>query len=132
MSHIAIHFLTPAEDFEDAISRTEEYLEVESCFYDRYKVLRERSGYLPDMMETICGLKDGPDSITLAETYLAEAEASKLNGCLDEAGYCYRHAGLLYEGALSRDMPIYNIDSFDYSVPLETGGWFVITVYFQL
>jgi hypothetical protein len=132
MPHITIHFLTQAEDFEDAISRTEEYLESESDFYESYEVLRKESGWLPDLMDKVNRLLDRPDSITRAETYLAEAEVKKRIGDFGSAGYCYRRAGLLYEGALTQDMPVYNIDSFDYAIPFETRGWFAIAVYFEL
>jgi hypothetical protein len=132
MGHIIINFLILAEDFEDAIGRVEGFLEGEKGFYDSYEVLRKQSGYLPDMMDVICKLRNGPDSVTLAETCLADAKIQKEAGCFGQAGYDYRRAGLLYEGALTQDMPIYNIDSFDYSVPLDTGGWFAIAVNFHL
>jgi hypothetical protein len=128
MAHILIHFLTTAEDIEDAISRVETFLEGERGFYASYEVLRKESGALTDMMETICKLRNGPDSITLAERFLADAEARKNEGCFGQAGYYYRRAGLLYEGALTHDIPVYNIESFDYVIPCETSGWFCVVV----
>jgi hypothetical protein len=131
MSNLTIRFLTPAEDFEDAISRVEDHLECEKYFYDAYDILRNKSGALAEKMSDICELRTGPDSITFAETYLAKAETHKKESRFDEAGYCYIRAGLLYKGALTSDMPVYNIESHDYAIPHDTRGWFVITADFH-
>jgi hypothetical protein len=132
MSHITIYFLTPAEDFEDAISRVETHLECEKEFADGFDILRNKSGTLVEKMNTLCNLRSGQDSITLAEKYLADAETRKQEGFFGQAGHYYHCAGLLYEGALTQDMPVYNIDSFDYAIPLDTRGWFCIAAYFYL
>jgi hypothetical protein len=132
MSHITICFLTPVEDFDNAISRVETYLECEKSFADGFDILRNESGTLAEKMDAICKLRSGPDSTTLAEKYLAEAENMKQKGYFGQAGYHYIRAGLLYEGALTQDMPVYNIDSFDYAIPFDSEGWFCIVVYFYL
>jgi hypothetical protein len=132
MSHTTIYFLTKADTIEGAINGTEKYLDGESYFYESYEVLRYQSGWLSDIANDKKWLTDRPDSTKIAECYLAEADANRLNGKLETAGYCYRHAALLYDKALTYDMPIYNIDSYDYEIPWEVEGWFAIAVYLYL
>jgi hypothetical protein len=131
MSHIIISFLTPAEDFEDAISRVETHLECEKGFADGFDILRNESGTLAEKADSL-SLRSVADSMALAEKYLADAEIKKQEGRFREAGHYYQCAGLLYEGALTQDMPVYNIDSFDYAIPFNHEGWFCVAVYFYL
>jgi hypothetical protein len=129
--HFTIHFLTPAEDFEDAISRVEDNLDYEQDFYDNYEVLRNDSGSLDEKMDELAKIPNLKDSISQAEEYLRKAEASKRESDFKTTGYLYRCAGALYEGSLTEDRPIYNIDSHDYQIPFDTRGWFSIAVQFN-
>jgi hypothetical protein len=129
--YLAIHFLTPAEDFEDAISRVEDNLDYGRDFYDNYEVLRGDSGSLDEKLDALSALLNGKGAIARAESYLAKAEESKAASDFITAGYCYRCAGALYGGSLTDDMPLYNIHSRDYQIPLDTRGWFSIAVKFS-
>ncbi|GHU27800.1 hypothetical protein FACS1894172_02800 [Spirochaetia bacterium] len=129
--HVEIYLLTPAEDYADAKSRVEWYLENET-FYDHYTVLKEKSDSLEEKRAELIELREKYDCRKLADDYLAMAEEQKVAGNMSMAGYYYRRAGSLYEELLTDATVIYNIDFTDYSIPDDTHGWFAIAVDFHV
>jgi hypothetical protein len=129
--HVTIRLLTPAEDVDDAISMVEGYLETET-FYDYYTTLKEESGSLESQVSKLREKQQEYDCEKLATEYLAKAQELMAKGNRSMAGFYYRRAGALYEELLNDDAVVYNIDSYDYTIPEQTQGWFVVAVDFHV
>jgi hypothetical protein len=135
--HTTIYFLTTANDLDDAASRIEGYLETEH-FFDYYTVLKAQAGTLEEKRTELLEWQKQYDWKKAADEEYAKAEALKAEGNLSWAGYHYRKAGSLYEQLLIDDAAVYNIDSYDYTIPDENVGevnsepWFCIPVDFHV
>jgi hypothetical protein len=135
--HTQIYFITPASGLDDAISRVEGYLETEN-FYDYYNVLKNGCGTLESKRSELLEWEKKYDWKKTADGFFAIAEELKGKGNLVTAGYYYRLAGSLYEGLLTSDTAIYNIDSYNYEIPESDNGlvndekWFTVPVDFHV
>jgi hypothetical protein len=135
--HITITFITTAADIDDAISKVDGYLETES-FYDYYNTLDDEAGTLDAKRAALLELQETYDCRGKADEFYKTAEDLKAKGNLYSAGYYYRKAGALYEGLLTDDVVIYNIDTYNYEIPTDNTGlingesWFVVPVDFHI
>jgi hypothetical protein len=135
--HTLIYILTTANDIADAVSRVEGYLETEH-FFDYFTTLEKQAGPLEEKRVELLEFYNRFDWKKAADEAFAQAEALKGKGNLNTAGYYYRKAGSLYEQLLVDDATVYNIDSYDYTIPDKNTGeinsepWFCIPVDFHV
>jgi hypothetical protein len=127
-----IYLLTEAPSKDMAEYNVRRFLEVEEAPYDDYEIHSKETDALSALMEKITEAHSGFDSITLAERYIKQAEAEKAEQDYSLTAHYYRKAATLYEGSLTYDCSVYNIDEYDYSIPLGTQGWFAVPVVFYL
>lgn len=127
-----ITFLVAEEDLECAIGRVEDYCECGYSFYDAYAVNRAASCPLNEAKRAELRGLAAEDSITKAEAYLKQAEALKQAGDFSQVGRCHCRAGAIYAGALTDDIPVYNLTSFNYEIPYDEQNWFAIAVDFRV
>jgi hypothetical protein len=120
-----ITFLVAEEDLEYAIGRVEDYCECGYSFYDAYAVNRAASCPLNEAKRAELRGLAAEDSIT-------KAEALKQAGDFSQVGRCYCRAGAIYAGALTDDIPVYNLTSFNYEIPYDEQNWFAIAVDFRV
>jgi Zn-finger domain-containing protein len=135
--HTVIYFIASGNDIDDAVSRIDGYLETEN-FFDYYTILEKQGGKLEEKRAELLLWQEKYDWKKAADEAYTEAEKLKAQGDLCRAGYYYRKAGSLYEQLLISDAIIYNIDSYDYTIPEDEKGevnneyWFCIPVDFHV
>jgi hypothetical protein len=135
--HVTIYFIASGKDLDDAVNRINSYLETEN-FYDGYNVLEDEGGTLEEKREKVAEWAAAYDWKKEADGFYSNAEAQKAQGNISMAGYYYRKAGSLYEQLLTDDATIYNIDSYDYSIPnddkelINGEKWFCVPVDFHV
>jgi hypothetical protein len=127
-----IYFLTKAKSKTEAEYFVKRFLETEDEVFDIYVISENSTDALAAAMAKIVELQSGFDSLPLAETYIKKAEDEKSAGDFALTGHYYRKAATLFEGSLTTDTHVYNIETFDFEVPVETQGWFAVLVVFQL
>ena len=130
MSHTTIYFLTEAEDFDRAERRVTAYLETET-FFDYSAVIPEQSGPLEQKHEELVRFLDSREWEKAADGCLRQAEEYKNASNLGLYGYHLIRAGELYSQSLTIDTSVFNIDTGDYTVPVERKGWWAIAVDFH-
>jgi hypothetical protein len=128
-----IYFLKKAGDLESAIRKTENILsgETYSSFWDGMEAVHEKCGSLEKKRIELERNCEQFNTVETAHVYLEKAENYMKAGDLVWAGYYYRKAGLLLEQNLSSDMVVFNMEEWDYSIPGNDDGWFVVCIDFH-
>jgi hypothetical protein len=130
MSHATIYFLTTANAFEQAESKVMAYLEGET-FFDYSEAIPDLSGPLKTRRKNLDAVLNGWNWRKAADALMQEAENYKAQDDLMMFGHCHIRAGALYAQTLNIDTYVFNIDTGDYCIPEESGGWWVIAVDFH-
>jgi hypothetical protein len=131
MSHVTIHFLANAENLEQAKRHVRNCLEIENSFFDGYEVIDGQCGSLKAKKHILDKVVSEHDYLVKAEKFVAEAEQQRKKKCYGSAGQYYLRAGLLYEQNITDDMQYFNITDWNYDIPPDTKGWFLIPVDFH-
>ncbi|MDR3142466.1 MAG: hypothetical protein LBU37_12200 [Tannerellaceae bacterium] len=130
MSYTTIYFLSETENLDKAGSRVNAYLEGEN-FFDYSEIQHDLSGPLETKRAALDAFLNGWNWKESADALLKEAEGYKTNGDLGTYGFKLIMAGELYSQGLTIDTYVFNIDTGDYSIPEESGNWWVIVVDFH-
>ena len=130
MSHTVIYFITTGEDYNDAESSVESFLEKEN-FFDYSNVVKEMSGPLSEKRNELANFLDGWEHEKAAEDFLKRAQEYKDKGDMGMYGYKLKCAGELIAQNLTIDTYVYNVDSGDYTIPEDDDSWWLIAVDFR-
>jgi hypothetical protein len=127
-----IYFLTKAKNKTEAECFVKRFLETEDELFDTYVISENGTGTLAAATEKIIELQSGFDNLSLAERYIKKAGEQRSAGDFALTGYYYRKAAALFEGSFTTDTHAYNIEAFNFEVPVETRGWFAVLAVLQL
>ena len=139
MSRVSIYVFISASDKDAAVSRVQSFLE-ESCgreFFDGFEAVEDdvilASGLTPDYIRK--GDEAAADLLQHHRKRAAEcAEAGDKHG----EGYALMSAGEILAEHLCSDMPWFNLDYWDWTVPCESHApaepghnWYAVMVEFH-
>jgi len=119
--HLLTYFIALAENAEDAKSNVKGFIEdhYEREFYD-YGGLEEGEGVflVGDVVEELKKLRECTEN-DLLEAVKNDIERYKASGNRTMEGYAHKRYGEILMESFCPDMPFFNIDKWDWSIPTE-------------
>ena len=137
--HIHTYFLTLAEDADEAKSNVESFIEdrFEKEFFDYGGLEETEESKLVSSVNDVCiDLRESKffTENDLLESIRKEIEQWKASGNRTMEGYAHKRYGEILMESFCADMPFFNIENWDWSIPTkvpeEAEGcqWFAVKV----
>ena len=117
-----------ADDVVHAGYSVESYLENSDKIYDFYNINEENSGELKDYIDEV---KESMDDLNPEELAAKLTKQALIESRAFGRGYKLKIASRLLCEEISFDVPIYNIESDDYSIPNDPENYWVVEVYLK-
>lgn len=128
--HVTVTILTKAESARDAAGNVSGYLDGLATWFDYFRTEHPRPLAEAEKDKPMRGVQ--ARAMLAAEQYVRSAGEYLEKGSRPSAGMCYMRAARIMCEELSDDIPLFNMESEDYSVPNKTDGWWAVDTDFHL